>query len=74
LIYNYFRTDVLGILEKEKLSWQDIKLTPSFYEELISLLVQNKISSRVAKDLLVEVIRTGKRPTELIQEKGLGLN
>jgi len=71
LLYNYFRTDILGILEKEKIEWENSKLTPQYYEQIISYLAQDKISSRSAKDLLLEIIKTGINPDQIIKEKGL---
>ena len=35
------------------------------------LLLEEKISSRVAKDLLVEIVKNGGKPSQLIKEKGL---
>lgn len=71
LAYNYLTTDILGIKEKENLTWNDIKITPAYFASVISYLVQDKISSRVAKDVLLEIIQTGENPEKLIKEKGL---
>jgi len=71
LAYNYLTTDILGIKEKENLTWDDIKITPAYFASVISDLVQDKISSRVAKDVLLETIKTGENPEKLIKEKGL---
>jgi len=58
-------------MEKEKIKWEDLKLIPLYFAKIISYLVQDKISSRVAKDILLEIIRTGKDPEKLIKEQNL---
>ncbi|MGC8651333.1 MAG: Asp-tRNA(Asn)/Glu-tRNA(Gln) amidotransferase subunit GatB, partial [Minisyncoccia bacterium] len=69
--YHYLASDILGIKEKEKLGWQDIKITPQSFAELILYLNTNKITSRVAKDTLLEMIKTGQTAKEIIESQGL---
>ncbi|NMB92108.1 MAG: Asp-tRNA(Asn)/Glu-tRNA(Gln) amidotransferase subunit GatB [Parcubacteria group bacterium] len=71
LIYNYLITDILGLKEKNNLSWNDIKLTPENFANLINYLLNNKITSRVTKNILEEIITTNESADELIQERGL---
>ncbi len=71
LAKNYLLTDILGIKEKEKLTYQEIKITPLNFSKIIENIVQNKISSRVAKDILLEIIKTGQDPEKLITERSL---
>lgn len=71
LINNYLTTDILGIKEKENLIWEDIKLSPENFARLINYLISGKISSRVAKDILLEIIHSNQNVEELIKTKGL---
>lgn len=71
LINNYLTTDILGIKEKEGLSWEEIKLSPKNFAQLINYLVLDKISSRVAKDILLDIIHSDHDVTEIIKAKGL---
>lgn len=71
LLYNYLVSDILGIKEKENLNWEQIKLTSTSLAKLISYLVQDKITSRVAKDVLLESIKTGIDPENYIKEHHL---
>ncbi len=68
---NYLLSDLLGILEKENLSYRDIKLSSESFSKLISLLFEDKISSRVAKDILLELVKNGGDAEEIIKNKGL---
>ncbi|MGB9763226.1 MAG: Asp-tRNA(Asn)/Glu-tRNA(Gln) amidotransferase subunit GatB [Minisyncoccia bacterium] len=71
LIYNYLLTDTLGIKEKESLSWDEVKITYKSLAQLISYLLENKITSRVAKDVLAEMVKNGIDPEAYIKEHQL---
>jgi len=71
LVHNYFLTDIIGFIEKEKISWEEIKITHAYFAKVISYLVQEKISSRVAKDILLKTIQTGENPEKIIKSEGL---
>ena len=71
LVKNYLLTDILGIKEKEGLSWKDIKINPLNFFKIINHLLEDKISSRVAKDVLMEIVTTGEDPLKIIKERKL---
>ncbi|MGE4554929.1 MAG: Asp-tRNA(Asn)/Glu-tRNA(Gln) amidotransferase subunit GatB [Candidatus Paceibacterota bacterium] len=71
LAFNYLATDLLGIKEKNQLSFSDLKITPLSFSQIISLVFEDKISSRVAKDVLEEVSLNGGEPEKIIKEKNL---
>ena len=71
LAYNYSVTDILGIREKENLKWEDIKISPPNFAQLIKNLILEKISSRAGKDILLEIIHTNQEVEEIIKAKGL---
>jgi len=71
LAQNYLFTDILGLLEKLKISWSELKISTHNYADLMVYLAQDKISSRVAKDLLAETLISGQNPLELIKQQGL---
>jgi len=41
------------------------------FSKIITNIVQGKISSRVAKDILLEIIKTGQDPEKIIKERNL---
>lgn len=70
LAANYLASDVQSLLSGERadaLRSADV----SSFTELIQLLVDDKITSRVAKDLLPEVIFDGIHPLRVVEERGL---
>ena len=50
---------------------RDSKQTPDYFAQLLDLLEQSKISSRVAKDILKEVVFESKNPLDIVTERGL---
>ena len=71
LARNYLISDLKGLMETESISWDNVKINPLSFAQLIILLLEEKISSRVAKDILIEITKNGGKPYQLIKEKGL---
>ncbi len=68
---NWIMGDVAGYLNAEKLKITDIALTPAALAELIDLIEKNTISSKIAKDLLPQLLTEGGSPQKLVESKGL---
>lgn len=66
---NYFTSDVLGIVETENLSLETA--SPKMFRLLVSMVVAGELTSRVAKDLLKEVVFEGSDPQKIAKERGL---
>jgi len=65
---NYITSDYLGL----KKNTPEVRLpkTENFVE-LINMVVENKISSRVAKDILAMIVINDQSPEKIAEEKGL---
>ncbi len=70
LAANYLLSDVLALLSADPLKSLD-SLKPAYFFELISMLKNNDINSRVGKDLLIELFDSIKSPREIATEKNL---
>lgn len=70
LAANYLLSDVLALLSADPLKSLDL-LKPAYFFELISMLKNNDINSRVGKDLLIELFDSIKSPREIATEKNL---
>ncbi len=68
LAANYFTTDVMSLLDEEH---PIASAHADMFVELIALVAEDKITSRVAKDLLPEAVFLGKNPLQMAQERGL---
>lgn len=51
---------------------QELALTPAALNELIALTETGKISQLAAKDVLQDMLETGKKPSVIVEEKNLG--
>ena len=69
LASNYFTSDVLGVCDSLGVLIETAY--PKRFAELLLLVAEGKITSRVAKDLLQESVFEGKDPSELASTQGL---
>ena len=71
LAANYLITDLQGLLKGASVSGKDFLITPENFAEFATLIYEGKISSKVAKQVLAEMFRSGGDPSQIIAEKGL---
>ncbi len=69
-ISNWLMGDVLGYLNAKALQLKDIKLNPQNLASLLSEIDSGQISGKMAKDILVEMLETGKDARSIIKDKG----
>ncbi len=67
---NWLNADVAGYLNERAVEIQDTKLTPDNLAKLAGLQERGDVTSRVAKELLPEVM-DGADPEKLVAERGL---
>nr|DAD20076.1 TPA_asm: hypothetical protein HUJ06_021539 [Nelumbo nucifera] len=68
---NWIMSDIAAYLNNEKLSINEIKLTPQELAELISSIKGGTISGKIGKEILFELISNGGTVKALIEEKDL---
>lgn len=75
LATNYLLSDLQGLLlEKNiKIESRSFLVTPENFAELITLIYEEKISSKIAKQVLAEMFKTGVDPSHIIEEKELSM-
>lgn len=73
LAANYVLTDLQGLLKKASVAGDDFPITPENFAEFIALIYEGKISSKIAKQVLLEMFKTGADPSHIIKEKKLSL-
>ncbi len=69
-IINWLINDVQGYLNEHNQTLKEVKLTPETFVELIELLNDQTISTKIAKKILPEVIQ-GKKPKKYVKEQNL---
>lgn len=68
---NWIMGDVAAYLNTAKLNITEIALKPKSLAELITLIEKSTISSKIAKDLLPELLSNGGSAKQLVESKGL---
>jgi aspartyl-tRNA(Asn)/glutamyl-tRNA(Gln) amidotransferase subunit B len=72
LAANYLVSDLQGILAGKEFVEKDCKITPENFAEFIAMIYANKINSKTAKALLVEMFNTGSDPSMIVEENNWG--
>ncbi|NJD21785.1 MAG: Asp-tRNA(Asn)/Glu-tRNA(Gln) amidotransferase subunit GatB [Melioribacter sp.] len=68
---NWVMTDVLKVVNEEKISITEFPVTPENIGNLIKLINENVINGKIAKEIFPEMLKTKKSPQEIIKEKNL---
>ncbi len=68
-VANYFTSDVLSIIDSGDVSLETAN--PSYFAQLVRMVSQNEITSRVAKDILKEVVFECNEPNQLAKSRNL---
>lgn len=68
---NYLQSDLQGVMKNKNLEFKNLKINPENFAQLILFLEQGKISSKVAKDLIPEIVISGVLVSSFVKEKGL---
>ncbi|XVF38548.1 hypothetical protein REPUB_Repub20aG0111400 [Reevesia pubescens] len=71
LAANWIMGDIAAYMKNEKLSVNEIKLTPQELAELIASIKGGTISGKIGKEILFELLAKGGAVKELIKEKDL---
>jgi len=68
---NYLISDIQGLLGNKQFIENDFAITPENFAEFITMIFKEEISSKIAKQVLEEMYKTGADPSHIIEEKGL---
>jgi aspartyl-tRNA(Asn)/glutamyl-tRNA(Gln) amidotransferase subunit B len=70
-VANWIMGDVLGYLNASNLALEDVKITGQGLGEMIGLIENGTISTKIAKTVCKIMIETGKAPQVIVEEQGL---
>jgi len=70
-ISNWMMSDLLRCLYENNLEFPESKITPEHLVEMIKLIDEGVISGKIGKRILPEIVLTGRRPWQIIEENGL---
>lgn len=70
-IANWIIGEMFRLMGETKVEISQVKIAPSSLVELVRLINDGTISSKIAKDVFAEMWETGKSPKQVVVEKGL---
>ncbi len=70
-IANWIINELLGRLNEESLDITESPVKPHHIAELVKLIDEGTISTKIAKEVFDEVFKTQKSPAQIVEEKGL---
>ncbi|MGB2697763.1 MAG: hypothetical protein WBD28_07890 [Candidatus Zixiibacteriota bacterium] len=72
MIFGYWvMSEVLRELKQRKIGIKDFKLTSEGLTDLLQLIDENLISTKIAREVFREMVQTGKSAEEIVEKKGL---
>ncbi len=71
MIYNYLVSDVKGLEADRGMTTTEAEFKPKYLAQVVSFLASDKISSRVAKDVIAKVFDTKQLPEDIISNENL---
>ncbi len=72
-IYNYLTSDLRGLMNATGTGFADLKVRPEHLAQLAIFIDQGKLTSRMAKDTLGNMFKTGADPEEIIKSESIGI-
>ena len=71
LATNYLASDLQGLVKEKRLAWSELLATPENFAELMKMVHNGEITSRVAKDVLKIMAEEGLDPSQIVTDRGL---
>ncbi len=70
---NWITGDIAAYINSNRINYANLPLTPDALAEIIAMINKGKISGKIAKDILPDLLENGGSPKEIVEEKGLGM-
>ncbi|MBU4128914.1 Asp-tRNA(Asn)/Glu-tRNA(Gln) amidotransferase subunit GatB [bacterium] len=70
-IANWIMSELLRELKEKNMGIKECKVAPEHLAEMIALIDKGGISGKMAKEIFVEMFKTGRKASQIVEEKGL---
>jgi len=71
MVSNWIMVELLGYMKNKGIPYDNIPVSPQYFVSMLDLIEEGVISGKIAKDVLVTMIETGKEPKAIVEEHGL---
>ena len=68
---NFIMGEIAAYLKEEHIEISETKLTPENLAELISMIEKGTISNNIGKQIILDMMKDGKKASQIVEEKGL---
>lgn len=72
LLSGWLLSKLGGLMADRGLVWSDLKISPENFAEFLSLIWTQKVNSTAAQAILAEMLESGKDPSHIMEDRGLG--
>ncbi len=72
-VSNWITGDIAAYVNANKLNFGDLPFLPGQLAEMINLIDVGKISGKIAKEILPELLKKGGSPKKIVEERGLAM-
>ena len=69
---NWMTGDLFGMMNQAETTIDALKLKPTRFAELVTLVAEGEINQKTAKKILAEVFESGESPKKIVVKRGLG--
>ncbi len=69
-VSNWMMGELLRELKHDEREIDQCPITPQHLAEMLSMIKEETISGKIAKDVFEEMVRTGERPEKIVRDKG----
>jgi len=70
-IANWILSEMMRVIKEGEIDIEDFIVKPEMLRELFEIMDSGLISGKIAKDVYDEMVKTGKRASAIVKEKGL---
>ncbi len=70
---NWITGDIAAYVNSKKINFDDLLFTPEQLSEMIHLIKEGKISGKIGKEILPELLEKGGFPKKIVDSRGLGM-
>ena len=72
-VSNWITGDIAAYVNANRLSYSELAFRPEQLAEMVKLIDDGKISGKIAKEILPELLEQGGSPAKIVDERGLGM-
>ena len=70
---NWVTGDIVAFVNAKKINFDDLPFQPKQLAQMLQMIDSGKISGKIAKEILPELLSKGGSPIDLVEVKGLGM-